>query len=142
VSPRTEWFLDTAYALALASRSDAWHEAARSLAASIVRDNVKLVTSQAVLIEIGNALSGVGQRQFAVNLLDRLTRDPSVHVVAVGDDMFREALALYQERPDKEWGLTDCTSFVIMQRLGIHGALTADRHFEQAGFRALLRDQR
>jgi hypothetical protein len=37
------------------------------------------------------------------------------------------------------WGLVDCVSFVIMRSLGIREAFTADRHFEQAGFVALLR---
>jgi predicted nucleic acid-binding protein len=45
---------------------------------------------------------------------------------------------LFESRSDKEWGLTDYTSFVIMRQLGLSGALTADRHFPQAGFRALL----
>jgi len=47
---------------------------------------------------------------------------------------------LYSERPDKEWGLTDCVSFVVMEAHGIRDALTADEHFEQAGFRALMHE--
>ena len=43
----------------------------------------------------------------------------------------------YQDRPDKEWGLTDCVSFVLMEREAITEALTADEHFRQAGFEAL-----
>ena len=53
--------------------------------------------------------------------------------------LFREALALYRQHQDKEWGLTDCSSFVIMRRLGLTESLTFDHHFEQAGFVALLR---
>lgn len=45
---------------------------------------------------------------------------------------------LYRARPDKEWSLTDCTSFVVMNECGLTDALTGDRHFEQAGFKALL----
>jgi hypothetical protein len=37
-------------------------------------------------------------------------------------------------RPDKEWSLTDCISFVAMNERNITDALTSDHHFEQAGF--------
>jgi len=40
---------------------------------------------------------------------------------------------------DKEWGLTDCISFVAMRQRNLTEALTADSDFEQAGFKALLR---
>jgi predicted nucleic acid-binding protein len=46
----------------------------------------------------------------------------------------------YRARADKAWSLTDCISFVVMSEHGLSEALTADVHFEQASFRALLRD--
>jgi predicted nucleic acid-binding protein len=49
-------------------------------------------------------------------------------------------LDLYDERADKEWGLTDCLSFVVMSDQSLTDAMTPDRHFIQAGFRALMRD--
>jgi predicted nucleic acid-binding protein len=51
---------------------------------------------------------------------------------------FREAMECYRSRTDKTWGLTDCTSFLIMEQKSIAEALTADRDFRQAGFNALL----
>ncbi|HLE87746.1 MAG TPA: hypothetical protein VI727_08795 [Candidatus Brocadiaceae bacterium] len=39
---------------------------------------------------------------------------------------------------DKEWGLVDCISFVVMKKHGIKDALAADDHFIQAEFNALL----
>jgi uncharacterized protein len=65
--------------------------------------------------------------------------DPNVLIVPPGIDLFEEGLALYQRRPDKDWSLTDCISFVVMERQQIRHALTGDHHFEQAGFVALLR---
>ena len=53
-------------------------------------------------------------------------------------ELFERGLALYNARPDKEWSLTDCISFVVMADEGLTDALTGDRHFEQAGFTALL----
>ena len=54
-------------------------------------------------------------------------------------DQFDRALELYERRADKDWSLTDCLSFLVMEDRGIRDALTADHHFEQAGFRALMR---
>ncbi len=54
------------------------------------------------------------------------------------EDLFEVGIDLYAHRPDKGWSLTDCISFVTMERMGIEEALTVDRHFEQAGFRPLL----
>ena len=54
-------------------------------------------------------------------------------------ELYQRAFALYCQRMDKEWGLTDCISFVVMRERGLTEALSADKHFEQAGFRALLR---
>jgi hypothetical protein len=47
-------------------------------------------------------------------------------------------MELCTSRRDKDWSLTDCISFVVMNAEGIGEALTADHHFEQAGFEALL----
>jgi predicted nucleic acid-binding protein len=51
------------------------------------------------------------------------------------------AIEYFSERSDKEWSLTDCISFLVMQRLDLREALTADEHFHQAGFEALLREK-
>lgn len=77
VSQGAKWFLDTSYALALASRSGAGHEKARALASDIVRNRVARVTSQAVLLEIGNATAKSPLRMFGVRLLEQIHRDPA-----------------------------------------------------------------
>ena len=46
---------------------------------------------------------------------------------------------LFEQRSDKEWSLTECLSFVVMGDEGIAEALTGDKHFEQAGYMALLK---
>lgn len=133
-------FLDTAYAIALAVPKDPHHDRARRIAAQLNRSTSRLVTTAAVLLEIGDGLSRFGYRSAAVQLLDSLNNDPQVALIQLSTDLYHRALDLYRSRPDKEWGLTDCVSFVVMQDLGISEALTADRHFEQAGFTALLRE--
>jgi predicted nucleic acid-binding protein len=67
-----------------------------------------------------------------------LIDDPNATIVAATHERFEEGIALCSYRMDKDWSLTDCISFIVMQNQGLTDALTADRHFEQAGFRALL----
>jgi len=135
---RADVFLDAAYAIALAAPSDQLHARALALAEQLEADRTRLVTTQAVLLEIGNALSKRRYRAAAVDLLSSLEADPAVEVVALTPELYAEAFDLYRDRSDKEWGLIDCLSFVVMTARGISEALTADEHFEQAGFRALL----
>jgi hypothetical protein len=72
--------------------------------------------------------------------LQALEADPSVELLPLSEELFARALQLYCSRPYKEWGLTDCASFVVMSERAITKALTADEHSEQSGFRALLRE--
>jgi predicted nucleic acid-binding protein len=62
-----------------------------------------------------------------------------VKIVQLTRQLFDQAFAEYKKNQDKEWGLIDCVSFVVMRQEGIQQALTFDHHFEQAGFQALLR---
>jgi predicted nucleic acid-binding protein len=104
-------------------------------------NQVRMVTSHAVLLEIGNALSRKQYRHAAVALLTELHTDPMVEIVRLTPDLYDDSYQLFASRPDKEWGLTDCYSFEIMRRNNIVQALTADEHFVQAGFQALLRSE-
>lgn len=100
----------------------------------------RFLTTEAVLVEIGNALARERWRSRAAALLAEIYATPTIEVVPVRTELLRRALDLYAARTDKEWGLTDCISFVVMQDRGISEALAADQHFVQAGFRALLRE--
>ena len=80
-------------------------------------------------------------REAAERLVEGLQKDPNVTVVAQTSIQFNNAVALYGERKDKTWGHTDCASFLIMNEKGITEALARDKHFTQAGFKALLADE-
>ncbi len=134
-----EIFLDSAFAIALAAKDDRHHATALELADRVQKERRRLVTTRAVALEIGNALAKARYRAASVALLASLARDPQVEVVPCSEELYSRAFELYEARPDKEWGITDCISFLVMQDRGITEALTTDEHFEQAGFRALLR---
>lgn len=137
---KDEVFLDASYAIALSSPADEHHDRAGELAERIEAEETRLVTTRAVVLEIGNAMAGLRYRRAAIALLDALEGDPSVTIVPLTEQYYERSVHLYRERPDKEWGLTDCLSFVVMEDLRLTEALTADGHFRQAGFRALLRE--
>jgi len=131
-------FVDTSYVIALFVRQDQHHVTAQALAARMARARTRFVTTQAVLLEIGNALAKQRYRAAALQILQALESDPATQVVPMSDVLYGRGRDLYEARADQEWGLTDCLSFVVMRELGLTDALTADRHFEQAGYHALL----
>lgn len=133
-----EVFLDTSYAISLSVESDQKHEQALALALQLQKDKTRLVVTRAVMLEIGNSLSKARYRHAGFALLSALEADQMVEILELTLEDYQTALALFQSRTDKEWGLVDCISFVVMQRRDLFDALTADGHFVQAGFRALL----
>lgn len=132
-------FADTGYWEAVLNPNDKLH--ARARAASVALGKVRMVTTEMVLSELLAALSKLPVRPFAVSGVDRIRADPNVEVVPQTSLRFAHAYDLYRRRMDKKWSLTDCASFEVMQSRGITEALAHDQHFEQAGFKALLRDE-
>ena len=129
-------FADTFYFIALLSPSDDAHQRAH---VASNQKNVALVTTAWVLMELANRLSNHQHRRAFLNTLALLKSDPHVTIIGPDQATFERGLELYANRSDKDWSLTDCISFVVMQERGITEALTGDQHFEQAGFVALLK---
>lgn len=124
-------FIDTGYILALVNENDQQH--AEALALSQRFDGHPVVVTDAVLLEIGNALSRI-DRDAAVQIIEDLRQSPGVTVEHLTPELFESAFALYRRYTDKQWGLVDCVSFVVMRRMQLKTALAFDRHFTQAGF--------
>ena len=132
------FFMDTAYVLALLNQNDNYHKQALALLPS-VRGADEVWITEAILTEIGNSLSR-SNRSAAVAFINSLYVTDNVNVVSVDSALLRRAIDFYHKRDDKEWGLTDCISFIVMEDSALENALTSDEHFQQAGFRALLRE--
>lgn len=127
--------MDTAFLLAVIDTSDQHHKTAAECYRKIVSRKLPVLTTDAVLIEIGNGLSKLKWRQAAHRWITGIEKSRTIFtVVPAGADVLARAMHLYGERADKEWGLTDCISFVVMKERNASTALTTDRHFEQAGF--------
>ncbi len=137
---KEEIFFDTSFAIARASRKDQFHEQSVFWSNKIQSENISVVITQAVILEIGNALAKLAFRPIAIGLLKSFERSENTVIISMSDELYEKAFELFCDRPDKEWGLVDCISFVVMDERNIESALTADEHFIQAGFRALLRE--
>jgi predicted nucleic acid-binding protein len=134
----TPLFADAFFFVALLNPKDRAHEPARSYVEPDL--DRPLVTTTWVLVEVADAMATTARNRDAFLRLYRALRsNPAVEVVP-GDDRLESGLDLFARRPDKAWSLTDCISFVVMADRGLAEALTGGHHFEQAGFRALLRD--
>jgi predicted nucleic acid-binding protein len=130
-------FADTSYYVAITNPADFANHAAKRFSR---RYSGKIVTTEYVLIELANLMARGKDRLVFLELVRRLQSDPQTILVPSDTKMFALGLALYSRRADKEWSLTDCISFVVMRQHGLTEALTGDRHFQQAGFNALLAD--
>lgn len=101
-------------------------------------ENAVLLLHWGILLEIGDGYARIGRRAKGSQLLDKFTREEGYRICPITEPLFQETQNLYRARPDKDWSLTDCISFVLMKEQGIIEALSADAHFRQAGFTALL----
>jgi predicted nucleic acid-binding protein len=130
-------FADSFYFFALGNCNDPAHAKALAFSQSYTG---RVVTTGFVLMEfVDGCASPPHRRAIAVQALAELQSNPDVFIVPCSETLFREGIDLFEHRPDKEWSLTDCVSFVVMTRESIQEALTGDHHFEQAGFVALLK---
>lgn len=131
----TEAFADAFYYIAMLNTADRFHTAAMEASATLYRP---VVTTVWALMEVADALSAPAVRGKTHRFLQSVRTHPKTTVIVDLEPWLTRGLDLYGRRPDKGWTLTDCISFEVMTERGITDALTADHHFTQAGFQALL----
>jgi uncharacterized protein len=129
-------FADTHYYVALLSPHDSAHARAIELTARL---QPAIVTTAWILTELAATLAAPPKRERFIKLFDGLCNSDEVKIVPATPELFAAGINLYRQRPDKSWSLVDCISFLVMEREGLTEALTADHHFAQAGFIALLK---
>lgn len=129
-------FADAFYFVARLNRHDQHHERVLQFSREF---RARLVTSDCVLMEVADALAASECRGRVREFILCLRKAAGCEIVPASRDLLDRALELYNKHEDKKWTLTDCVSFVIMRELKITDALTGDKHFEQAGFIALLK---
>src|SRR6266496_6468999 len=98
-----------------------------------------MIVTDAILLEIGAALA-YGFRKQVVQIIEEFQTSQNFEIVHLSLDLFDQAFQFFKKHQDKEWSLTDCVSFVVMEQPRMSQALTFDHHFQQAGFVALMRE--
>ncbi len=132
------YFADTSFWVALSNKRDQHHARALAWSQHVLSTQALILTTEPVLWEWMNALADVATRKMAAEGYRRLRRDRSVEVAPFRADLVETAVQLYNARHDKDWSLTDCFSFIVMQQRQLTRALTTDRHFQQAGFEPVM----
>jgi predicted nucleic acid-binding protein len=89
-----------------------------------------LITTDWVLVETADALSDPVNRRGCGLFVDDLRRLSRFEIEPASRELFDAGWELYKKRPDKEWSLADCISFVVMQNCSITDARTGDHHIE------------
>jgi len=131
-------FVDTLYWVAIVNPRDQWYESAKKARKKL--GNVRLVTTDEVLVEFLTTYCRLGEqiRQMAVEVTRSILDDPNIKVFPQSRDSFLNGLALYADRKDKNYSLTDCVSMNVMKKESITDVLTNDIHFGQEGFNVLI----
>ncbi len=129
-------FLDTAGILAMSNRRDSFHENAVRINQYLEEIHVRFVITDFIVVEVCNSLSK--HKHLALKFLKLIQESDDIEVIPITKTRFEKALQMYQEYTDKDWGLTDITSFLIMKEYGIQEVFTCDHHFKQMGFTVLI----
>lgn len=135
-------FADTGFWIALLHKKDRWHQQAIKIYQLLQSQKRKIITSEMVLTEFLNFFSKFDPkiRKEAGLMVKRMQAHPNVIIINQNSQQFSQALELYLQRPDKQWSLTDCSSFQIMEDLQLIEAIAHDKHFQQAGFITLFKE--
>ena len=134
-----ETFIDTSGIYSILVRRDRMHGRAVAFMARAARDCRRFVTTDYVLDESVTLLKARGYGRLVAPLFESIDASTAIRIEWTTPERFRETRAFCLRHSDRTWSFTDCLSFVVMQSHGLPAALTSDTHFEQAGFRILLK---
>lgn len=134
-------FVDTFYWIALINKKDTWHQKVRNYSQNL--DNVKLVTTQEVLVETVNFFASYPQqmKEAVYRLVEAIINDINIQVLPQNEESFMMGLNFFKNRFDKGYSLTDCISMMTIKKLKITEVLTHDKHFTQEGFIILFQNE-
>ena len=130
-------FVDTSAWLAFYDRSDQHHAAARRIADRLKAQRASLLLSDFVLAESVTLIRFRLGHPWAVRFGHAVLESRLAELRSIDDTARRRAWDIFRRYDDKEFSFTDCTSFALMELLGIKAAFAFDRHFSQYGFEVI-----
>jgi predicted nucleic acid-binding protein len=129
--------LDTLGLLCLHHKPELFHDQARTL---YKKARIRLTHSYVLAEFVALATIRRLPRMPALTYINDLLENPDIETIWVDETLHRAAMTLLLARQDKTYSLCDAVSFVLMRQRNITEGLTTDHHFEQEGFRRLLRE--
>ena len=132
-------FIDTSALIAIGNRRDVFHSQALKIKNELKQSRRNFVTTNAVLLEFGNAFSAVTLRPVAVKMIEAIRYSKKWECISTDDTLMERGFQKFRQIKDKDWGLVDCISIIVSKDIEITEIFTTDHHFEQAGFRILLK---
>jgi predicted nucleic acid-binding protein len=121
-------------------RSTGQFQYATSRRTELSRSNVTFITTNAILLEFGNAFSTIHLKPFAIKLINAIMQSKRWKSIEIDQSIMNRGIELFSQMIDKEWGLVDCCSMVVAKDMSIRNIFSTDHHFEQAGFDILLKN--
>ena len=131
-------FVDTSGFFALLSSRDPAHQAAREHMSHFARTRRQALTTDYVLDETFSLLKARGLRHLSPVLRNLILTSKSLRLEWTEPSHFTATIDFFLKHLDQDFSFTDCRSFLLMREYRLRDALTTDRHFTSAGFRALL----
>ncbi|MDQ7066448.1 MAG: type II toxin-antitoxin system VapC family toxin [candidate division KSB1 bacterium] len=132
------YFLDTSFLCAYFNQADSNHHQARDIYRNLsTNNNFQFIITDYIFDEIVTLLMKRTTKHQAIEYSRLLLDEPVFTLFKINQGIFLKAWELFEKTEDKLWSFTDCTSFIVIQELGIQTALSFDRHFRQFGIRIL-----
>jgi predicted nucleic acid-binding protein len=135
----TPVFVDTSALIALGNARDTFYRQAQDIRRELISTRRHLVTTDLVLVEFCSAFSPVMFRSTAVTMVESITQSEQWSIVSLDSELFEQGFDRFKQMTDKDWSLVDCLSMLVANQYGIVDVFSNDHHFEQAGFRCLLK---
>ena len=131
-SVRRRAFMDTSAFFAISNARDVQHPVARAIVNHLRRENWKLSTSNFIVAETHALLLARAGRHVAATTLAEIDRG-DITIIRVSEADEQRAREIIPQYDDKDFSLTDATSFAVMERLHITHAFAFDHTLRSSG---------
>lgn len=130
-------FLDTSGLIALSDEKDINHNRAKAYLKGKVQGGARFVVGKNILAEYIDGVTKRVSKEKAIEELDKIINSKLLVIESFTETDWDKALRYFRKYNDHQIDLTDCLSFVIMERLDLKIAFTFDSDFKTHGFDVL-----